>query len=892
MVSNHFSGRSSKLPALNVFAPQMLLWIVDACFIGILIFAPLFMGGRHPVGRLVYVSIASVMAAAWLTRQCLLKRAIWRSTAGQWLFLAACFLVLFQVFPLTQEWISVLTPSSNDILSLWNESGESGMNWGHWPYISLNPQSTKAGLAILFAYGITFLVTVQRAETLQDVQKMLQWIAFSSVALALLGLAQFFFKDQILWWVQDPSIKKANGLRGCFTNPNHFSHLLSLGLGSCAGWLLIKIRQPIAGKISEGWNNTSKYPNFITLVIGCLGVGIVAFTGVFAMSRGGMLAMLVATITFTVACRKVLDRQILVYLLGGIALGGCLLAVHGFDDLVREIDTVKELSFQQADYKQMRTAIWGANIKAIETRPWFGHGVGTHQDFYKTYLEIPFPVLFTHAESGYLQIASESGFIGLALLFLAFLICGFWCVQAVRKNHDEVQVICIASVVAALGASAVQSIVDFVWYIPACMSWTMILCGIGCRLYQMRRTSDAECNVSLPKIVWIGITVIVVVLNIGIVNFLMSPAQASGHWDNYVKYARKRHRVGLQLNSFKPNEIDDNEIFRIAEGLDTILEQEIRAYLSKDLNNATAHLRMAAIYLRQFQTQQRSNINPMDIGQIRDAAIASQFPSKEALSEWLGRAIGEHQELLYRALWHAREAVMRCPLQGEAYLFLAELVFLEGKNESAKRALVEQATRVRPFDGKVLLMAGKESAVAGEVEEAVAHWKKSFQCSVDGKLDLLRLLSQRIPANIVIQMLEPSAGDLPEFYQAYRILGDQQQIEFVNKHFESMLWREKIEESRATGLWITLTQAYRDIEKNEDALRCVKQAIHCDAGNFDSRLLMASILFELRQFENAEQELRWFIARRPEHSKAQKLLKMIVKARIAGQRLPNGTKIR
>ena len=109
---------------------------------------------------------------------------------------------------------------------------------------------------------------------------------------------------------------------------------------------------------------------------------------------------------------------------------------------------------------------------------------------------------------------------------------------------------------------------------------------------------------------------------------------------------------------------------------------------------------------------------------------------------------------------------------------------------------------------------------------------------------------------------------------------------------QAMLWREKIEESRATGLWITLTQAYRDIEKNEDALRCVKQAIHCDAGNFDSRLLMASILFELRQFENAEQELRWFIARRPEHSKAQKLLKMIVKARIAGQRLPNGTKIR
>ena len=107
------------------------------------------------------------------------------------------------------------------------------------------------------------------------------------------------------------------------------------------------------------------------------------------------------------------------------------------------------------------------------------------------------------------------------------------------------------------------------------------------------------------------------------------------------------------MNHFNISEGKKNELIRVATGLDKILEEEIRAYLSKDLQNSTAHLRMAAIYLRQFQSQQRVSINPMEIGQIRDAAIASQFPSREALSEWLGRAIGEHQRLLYRALWHA-----------------------------------------------------------------------------------------------------------------------------------------------------------------------------------------------------------------------------------------------
>ena len=230
-----------------------------------------------------------------------------------------------------------------------------------------------------------------------------------------------------------------------------------------------------------------------------------------------------------------------------------------------------------------------------------------------------------------------------------------------------------------------------------------------------------------------GVTVIVAILSIGSVQVLVRPAEASRHWDNYAIYAKERQTVERQMNAFSVDPKEKDELSRLSVGIDKILEAEMRAYLAKDLNNASAHLRMAAVYLRQFQGKQRSSINPMGIGQIRDAAIASQFPSKEAMNEWLARAIGGNQELLYRALWHAQQAVARCPLQGEAYLFLAELIFLEGKDQSAKSALVNQAIRVRPFDGKVLLMAGKEAAVAGEVETAVAHWKKSFKYSIDGK---------------------------------------------------------------------------------------------------------------------------------------------------------------
>ena len=104
--------------------------------------------------------------------------------------------------------------------------------------------------------------------------------------------------------------------------------------------------------------------------------------------------------------------------------------------------------------------------------------------------------------------------------------------------------------------------------------------------------------------------------------------------------------------------------------------------------------------------------------------------------------------------------------------------------------------------------------------------------------------------------------------------------------------KDTAEDQSDLSLWITLSRAYQEIEKNEDALRCAKQASKCDLNNFEARLLMAAILFDLKEYSEAEQQLRWCVSRRPDHSQSQKLLKTVVKARIAGHQSPNGTATR
>ena len=92
---------------------------------------------------------------------------------------------------------------------------------------------------MLFAYGIFFLITVQRVETINDVEKLLRWMALSAMALAFVGLIQFAFKEQTLLWSYGDVVQKPVGMHGCFTNPNHFSHLLALGISACLSWILI-----------------------------------------------------------------------------------------------------------------------------------------------------------------------------------------------------------------------------------------------------------------------------------------------------------------------------------------------------------------------------------------------------------------------------------------------------------------------------------------------------------------------------------------------------------------------------------------------------------------------------------------------------------------------------
>ena len=80
-----------------------------------------------------------------------------------------------------------------------------------------------------------------------------------------------------------------------------------------------------------------------------------------------------------------------------------------------------------------------------------------------------------------------------------------------------------------------------------------------------------------------------------------------------------------------------------------------------DPDHARAHLALTEVHLRLFEALRKTGQNRMPLLSIRDAALASDFPSRESLNRWLDRAVGAPAAHLTAALRHCRQSLVASP---------------------------------------------------------------------------------------------------------------------------------------------------------------------------------------------------------------------------------------
>lgn len=164
----------------------------------------------------------------------------------------------------------------------------------------------------------------------------------------------------------------------------------------------------------------------------------------FSLSRGGWIGAGVAMVAVGILLSR---RALLTSLVGGTA-GVLFLAFGGAERLpaaLRERATdflpylglvdIRRVEITDANFAVIeRLAHWWAAARMFSDRPWLGVGTGNYAAIYPAYALPRWPDPLGHAHNFYLNVAAETGLVGLtaylAFWFVAFVLT--W--QAVRRT--------------------------------------------------------------------------------------------------------------------------------------------------------------------------------------------------------------------------------------------------------------------------------------------------------------------------------------------------------------------------------------------------------------------------------------------------------------------------
>jgi len=316
--------------------------------------------------------------------------------------------------------------------------------------LSLDPNATRLVLVQISTLFVYFAATLVFTDTPHRLHILVRTIIIFGFFLALFGLTQSFASPNRVYWFRELNQSTAFGP---FINRHHF-----------AGYMELTIALPLGLLFG---NAIEKEKRLLYLFAAFLmGVALV-----LTSSRGGIISLFAEILFFAVFTalwrperssrrhRKSRIRGALIRfgLAGGlmlVLLGGVVL-LGGEFSLTRFIDSVNT-----DDPTTGRVHFWSVTLEIIKAHPWVGTGLGAFGVIYTHYDSRNGLYRLEQAHNDYLQIISDTGFLG-ALLAFCFVILLFRYAYRRTKSRDVFRRGVALSAIGGCFAVLVHSMFDF-----------------------------------------------------------------------------------------------------------------------------------------------------------------------------------------------------------------------------------------------------------------------------------------------------------------------------------------------------------------------------------------------------------------------------------------------
>jgi len=435
----------------------------------LIIFAPLAYGGVEFWARNVILSSIALMLCAWLWRFVSLGRP--RLSFPPFFLAATLFLILttLQLIPIPRSWREL--GSAEDFL----KSGRANR-----VHLTASPDKTAAG-AVFIAACLTLCFVLLNTFPHRRWVKITLTVLITVGALeALYGLVEYLTGRQHIFWYQ--KIHYLDEVTGTYINHNHFAGLLGPLLLLAIGAFLVRLTRFVASKsYSFGEDGRSSWikltatarllrhaPASLALLL--VAIGLMALALILSQSRGGLISCAIALCIQMVLLLNIRSRPSqMLHALGVLALMVAILAV------ILAPRVLSRFSYTQRDAPE-RFELWQDSAKIVRDYPLLGTGLGTYREVLPNYRPqkdfffvagIPQPAAINYAHNDYLQLLTECGLVGFALMTWALVATLRHLFSQFGKQRDWEVAAMGSSLLAGVIAFLLHSVVDFNMHIPA-----------------------------------------------------------------------------------------------------------------------------------------------------------------------------------------------------------------------------------------------------------------------------------------------------------------------------------------------------------------------------------------------------------------------------------------